>query len=243
MLMLINSCFYKAGGLYLYSNQMGCDGDRLYFDGSAMISLNGKLLAQSPQFSVKEIEIVTATVDLDLIQISRGNCSSFANQAANCKKIFPFEYARIEIIGVRLCHHDNLNHISVSPFIEPFYHPEEMEICLGPALWMWDYLRKCGGVGFFIPLSGGLDSCSCALIVYSMTQFLTENGNCLIPHVRNDLINVLDLKNESKEVIEKIICDPKKLMNRLLYTCYFGTENSTESSRLRALNLSEAINS
>jgi hypothetical protein len=37
--------------VYLYANQQGCDGNRLYFDGSAMIFLNGELLAQASQFS------------------------------------------------------------------------------------------------------------------------------------------------------------------------------------------------
>ena len=32
--------------------------------------------------------------------------------------------------------------------------PEE-EISLGPACWLWDYLRRSGMSGFFLPLSGG----------------------------------------------------------------------------------------
>lgn len=43
---LIVEATRKAGGIYLYANQKGCDGDRLYFDGSAMIFQNGSLLAQ-----------------------------------------------------------------------------------------------------------------------------------------------------------------------------------------------------
>ena len=31
----------------------------------------------------------------------------------------------------------------------------EQEISLGPACWMWDYLRRSGMAGFFLPLSGG----------------------------------------------------------------------------------------
>ena len=31
----------------------------------------------------------------------------------------------------------------------------EQEISLGPACWMWDYLRRSGMSGFFLPLSGG----------------------------------------------------------------------------------------
>lgn len=34
---LILEATRKAGGIYLYANQQGCDGDRLYYDGSAMI--------------------------------------------------------------------------------------------------------------------------------------------------------------------------------------------------------------
>lgn len=219
---------------------MGCDGNRLYFDGSAIIALNGNLMAQSPQFSVREIEIVTATIDLDSIQISRGNCKSFTNQASNYKNICPIEYSRIKVVGVQLCN-ENLAHLSKC--IAPFYHPEEKEIGLGPALWMWDYLRKCGGSGFFIPLSGGLDSCACGLIIYCMARFLTENKNYLIPNVRDDLIKILGLTYESSQVVDKLISNHKELMNHLLYTCYFGTENSSDSSRLRALNLSQAINS
>ena len=50
-----------------------------------------------------------------------------------------------------------------------FHSPEE-EISLAPALWLWDQLRRSGGRGFFIPLSGGADSASVAAIVASMAR-------------------------------------------------------------------------
>jgi hypothetical protein len=28
------------------------------------------------------------------------------------------------------------------------------ECCLGPACWLWDFLRRSGAAGFFLPLSG-----------------------------------------------------------------------------------------
>jgi len=40
------------------ANQQGCDGGRLYFDGCAMISLNGEMVAQGAQFSVNDVEVV-----------------------------------------------------------------------------------------------------------------------------------------------------------------------------------------
>lgn len=55
----------QAGGVYLYANQRGCDGGRLYFDGCAAVAVNGALVAQASQFSLRDVEVVTATVDLD----------------------------------------------------------------------------------------------------------------------------------------------------------------------------------
>lgn len=228
------------GGLYVYSNQMGCDGDRLYFDGSAIISLNGQLLVQSPQFSLAEVHVVTATADLDLIQILRGNRPSFTNQSAACHRQFPFEYGRIRLEGVRLCHpEESLAGMPVTSSVEPHYQGEENEIATGPALWMWDYMRKCGASGVFLPLSGGLDSCSCALIVYCMARFLAQNRAS--PTVRTDLVRVLGLEEMNEEAQEALLSDPRSITNRMLHTCYFGTANSSDASRNRAENLARVI--
>ena len=45
---------------------------------------------------------------------------------------------------------------------------------LGPACWLWDYLRRSGGSGFFLPLSGGLDSASVACIVSNMAWLVCD---------------------------------------------------------------------
>lgn len=54
------------------------------------------------------------------------------------------------------------------------YHTAEEEIRLGPACWLWDYLRRSGQGGFFLPLSGGIDSSSTACIVASMCHLLVD---------------------------------------------------------------------
>ena len=47
------------------------------------------------------------------------------------------------------------------------------EISMGPACWLWDYLRRSKQAGFFLPLSGGVDSTSVACIVYSMCEMVS----------------------------------------------------------------------
>jgi NAD+ synthase (glutamine-hydrolysing) len=43
---LIKDATKKSGGIYIFANQRGCDGDRLYFDGKACIAINGLMIAQ-----------------------------------------------------------------------------------------------------------------------------------------------------------------------------------------------------
>jgi NAD+ synthase (glutamine-hydrolysing) len=40
---------------------------------------------------------------------------------------------------------------------------------------MWDYLRRSGARGFFLPLSGGADSATVASLVASMARMVFEN--------------------------------------------------------------------
>jgi len=54
------------------------------------------------------------------------------------------------------------------------------EIAQAPALWMWDYLRRSGARGFFLPLSGGADSAAVSAIVASMARIILnsiQNGD------------------------------------------------------------------
>ena len=157
-----------------------------------MIVMNGHIVAQGSQFSLSDVEVVTATIDIEDVRSHRTSRSR-ALQAASSER-----YHRIEVPfalsggkfgemdseqapGLRLGLHE-----------AKFHQPEE-EIALvrsiyeahlrlnpysrlGPACWLWDYLRRSRTQGYFIPLSGGLDSCSTALIVYSMCCLVADAG-------------------------------------------------------------------
>ena len=81
----------QLGGIYLYANQQGCDGDRLYYDGCAMIAVNGDIVAQGSQFSLNDVEVVTATVDIEDVRAHRSKISRNM-QATNAER-----YHRIEV--------------------------------------------------------------------------------------------------------------------------------------------------
>lgn len=55
------------------------------------------------------------------------------------------------------------------------FHSREEEIAQGAAFWLWDYLRRSSLSGFFLPLSGGIDSSSVGCIVFSMCRQVGDN--------------------------------------------------------------------
>ena len=230
---LILEATRKAGGIYLYSNQQGCDGDRLYYDGCAMIIINGTVVAQGSQFSLNDVEVVTATVDLEDVRSFR--CSPSRGLQANQA----LAYRRIEVDMRLSSRSENLDPlIGPSEEVELRYHSPEEEIALGPACWLWDYLRRCGGAtGFFIPLSGGIDSCATATIVFSMCRLVTQaiyDGN---DQVIKDTRRICGEPDDSKW----LPTEPQEICNRIFHTCFMGTTNSSKDTRSRAKELARDI--
>lgn len=94
---LIRSATSKGGGAYLYANQQGCDGGRLYYDGCAMVACNGAVVAQGTQFSVSSCEVVCAVVDVDAIRSYRMAIASRSVQARS-QPMTP----RVKAAGLRM---------------------------------------------------------------------------------------------------------------------------------------------
>ena len=62
---------------------------------------------------------------------------------------------------------------------------------VGPAAWLWDYLRRSNMSGFFLPLSGGIDSSSTACLVGSMCDMVLHacrNGSECVLVYENALL-------------------------------------------------------
>ncbi|CAR30645.1 glutamine-dependent NAD(+) synthetase [Lachancea thermotolerans CBS 6340] len=231
---LITSATRRCGGVYLYANQRGCDGDRLYYDGCALIAVNGKIVAQGSQFSLKDVEVVTAAVDLEEVRNHRASIISRGLQAAESKVVFQ----RIDL-EEELAPMGNRFNPKISPAKarEFHYHTPEEEIALGPACWLWDYLRRCNGTGFFLPLSGGIDSCATAVIVHSMCRLVVQEckeGNEQV---------LADARKLARKDPEWVPATPQDLASCLFHTCFMGTTNSSKDTRSRARELAKVISS
>ncbi|OAK96376.1 glutamine-dependent NAD(+) synthetase with GAT domain-containing protein [Phaeosphaeriaceae sp. SRC1lsM3a] len=231
---LIQEATRKCGGIYLYANQQGCDGDRLYYDGCAMILVNGEIKAQGTQFSLNDVEVITATVDLEEVWSYRSAPSRGLQSVSQVPfKKYPADF--------------NLSdpESDFNPRLSPTssqglqQHCPEEEIMLGPACWLFDYLVRSKAAGFFIPLSGGLDSCSTATIVYSMCSIAVKalkEGNST---VKASIERLYGAYHEGQ-----LPETAAQLCNAILHTAYLGmASQSSPETRSRAQRLAEAIGS
>uniref|UniRef100_A0AAZ3S9S3 Glutamine-dependent NAD(+) synthetase n=1 Tax=Oncorhynchus tshawytscha TaxID=74940 RepID=A0AAZ3S9S3_ONCTS len=220
---LVKSATMKSGGIYMFANQKGCDGDRLYYDGCATVAINGDIVAQGRQFSLDDVEVVTAILDLEDVRSYKGE---HCHPHVPCHRV-KLDFSLSDCEDVYLPTHQ--------PIEWQFHTPEE-EISLGPACWLWDYLRRSGQAGFLLPLSGGVDSSSTACIVYSMCVLVCQavrDGNTQV------LEDVQRVVNDGSYTPR----DPRELCRRIFTTCYMASENSSEGTRNRAKDLASQIGS
>lgn len=148
----------RGGGAYLFSNHKGGDGGRLYYDGCALICLNGTVVAQGAQFGLDDVEVITATIDLHDIRSYRQSCKSNQEQGSSCtplpEVLIPASEQFSLLIGgcsggtahPVLCRCDFCR---ISPPLPGGvrYHTPEEECALGPACWLWDFLRRSNAAG------------------------------------------------------------------------------------------------
>lgn len=236
---LIRNATQKSGGVYLYANQSGCDGGRLGFDGCSLIAFNGDVVKQGNQFTVSDVEVVTATIDLEAVRGYRCFSASRGVQAADAPKL-PFireDWSlcrnRLEFIAIKDANGNTSSAVLARPIVVRYHTPEE-EIALGPAVWLWDYLRRCGASGFFLPLSGGADSASTAAIVYSMCRLVSQAASQGDEQVALDAMRITRLNRES-------VLIPRLLASRILHTAFLGTSNSSLGTTTFAQQLAEQI--
>ncbi|CAK1368356.1 unnamed protein product [Cercospora beticola] len=229
---LIKEATAKTGGVYMYSNQRGCDGDRLYYDGCALILNSGHVLAQGSQFSLRDVEVQTALVDLDEIWSFR--TSKSRGMQANNAHVHKLERISVDF---DLCSSTIDPLTKLTPTVDPRYHLPEEEIALGPACWLWDYLRRSKAAGFLVPLSGGIDSCATATIVYSMCRLVVAEikaGNKVVVEDATRLCNGQDVAGMTAE----------QICGNIFITAFMGMkEQSSKETRSRAKELAEAIGS
>ena len=224
----------KNGGVFVYSNLIGCDGGRLYFDGGSFITLNGSILSEGQRFMLQDIEVIFSVVDLNEISSYRNSIKSRCMQSTENNHKIPYL-----IIESNLT---NYEEFKFNPFecIQPKKYTADEELTLAPACWMWDYLRRSGASGYFIPLSGGADSSCVAVMVSLLTRLIFDE----IQKEKNTKTNIV--LTQLRKITRNSDYNPKspeEICNLILVTCYMGSPYSSMLTRNNSQNLADEIGS
>jgi NAD+ synthase (glutamine-hydrolysing) len=214
------------GVAYLYANLMGNEAGRVIYDGGGLIASNAELVARGRRFSFHDVELATATIDID------------ANRREQARR------------GSHRPRHDADELVVEHPFAWQARKPEappqwpatwedraslrEEEFGRAVALGLWDYLRKSRAQGYTVSISGGADSAACAVLVALSIQLaFAELGpggvRRQLPTVRR-LHDVIDTGGDVTAAI-----------GALLSCAYQPTENSGDVTRTAAEQVATAL--
>lgn len=108
------------------------------------------------------------------------------------------------------------------------------EIYRAEAAYLWQYLTRANAAGYFLALSGGLDSATVALFIFGMAKVVLQNINS------GDSNTLADLRRITGEP-NLTVKTPQDIVKRLLHTCYMAAQHSGDHTRSRSKRLADRI--
>ncbi|XP_045581781.2 glutamine-dependent NAD(+) synthetase [Procambarus clarkii] len=195
----------KTGGCYLFANQRGCDGSSGYFAGDAYIGMNGEIVGCAAGYSLAQVEVVTATLDLETVRRYRSLFRSRCEQAAASPT-----YPRVQV-DFSLC--SEVAYLPSCDPVVPWVPSVAQQVVEGPACWLWDYLRRSGRKGLLLSLAGDVDSSATAAIVSCMCHKIVD----AVAAGDKEVVCEIQRITEDGEYVPS---DPRELCGRLLYTLH-----------------------
>jgi NAD+ synthase (glutamine-hydrolysing) len=200
-------------------------------------------LAQSPQFCLQDVVVITATVDLDEVRSFRSCRPSVARQIQQQKHTSSCNDGMVDVPEARVLLSEieaRSSSTAITKPIELQWSTPEEECCLGPACWLWDYLRRSGASGYLLPLSGGADSSAVATIVMAMCYLVYDEATDSKPNeqVLKDLRRICGQEGD-----DWVPSSSQEIASHVLHTIFMGTENSSQNTTNRAKRLGAAIGS
>ncbi len=207
------------GVTYVYTNLVGNESGRVIFDGGAIIASGGKRLATGSRLGFKDVEVVTAVVDVEHTRMLQARTVSHR----------PIVGDRSELVARRDFIFPESKPQAHLEEEEPRVLSKEEEFTRAECLGLFDYMRKSYSHGFVVSLSGGADSAAvatlCALMVHIGLEELGLNGFLAkLGHIR------------FQEPF-----DQKRAIKQLLTCVYQATENSSETTETAAREVARAL--
>jgi len=222
----IKSRTANSAGAYLYTNSVGCDGGKLYFDGSNLFMQNNEILNIGSQFSLEDVVVDEVVLDISQIRQRKLTDVNFLREASLLQD-------EVTIIDIDFVISDDSVDLPEPHKIE-IISPQEQKL-FALSSFLWDFIRKNKATGLFLPLMGGTNSSLNALAVYHLAVRLMKYINDGNHEIENKLKEIVGDENFKPQ-------KPQDIVGKILFTAYIGEEENI-GSRGRAAKISEFIGS
>lgn len=208
------------GVTYVYANLLGNEAGRILYDGGALIAHAGRLAAEGPRLTFRDVELTTAVVDVSESRLAQVRSAAYEPRLDSAALSVPFSWPAL----------DPEPATSAPAAWEESPELEFEEFTRAVALGLFDYLRKSRARGFVVSLSGGADSSAVAVLVARTVELAVEELG--IEGFRERLAHIPELAEDA---------DVPSLVRRLLLTAYQATRNSSAETREAARAVATAI--
>lgn len=164
--------------------------------------LTSHRMAQAAQYSLKPVDVITATISLEDVRSYRSGMSR--NMQAAAQEDFP--RVETDLVLSRSASDIYLSKsLQVSKPMELKVLDPMEEIAMAQAVFLWQYLTRTNSPGYFLSLSGGLDSATVALFVYSMARLVVLSIQAGEKTTLEDLQRVTGNKSFVPETPEQVV--------------------------------------
>jgi NAD+ synthase (glutamine-hydrolysing) len=200
---------------YIYSNLTGNESGRIIYDGGSLIADQGNVLAEGRRFSYREVEIVTAAVNIHQNRLRRSRIASFQPVMNDAIPTvigeFPWRDAPCPLKN------------KVAQEWEHAPQSKMEEFTRAVSIGLFDFLRKSQQWGFVVSLSGGIDSA--AVLALARTSLDFASSDLGIDGLKSRLSYIPSLAAETTvDGIAKL----------LLTAAYQGSANSSQGTLMAA---------
>ncbi len=212
---------------YLYTNLLGLEAGRQIYDGEILLGACGPIQSRSERFRLHDGSLLISDVDLDLARVAKLKNRSVLDSSADREKEFSVAGQAFKKLG------------PTSPQVSQAfrgvthdaYQDKAVEFLQAEKLGLFDYLRKSGGQGYMISLSGGCDSSAIAVLcAHTLAEALHELGPDPLAARMGWTLPEGDANN------------PRVWIKERIFTLYQATAQSGQITRAAAAGLAAAIN-
>jgi NAD+ synthase (glutamine-hydrolysing) len=233
-----------AHSAYVFTNLLGNESGRLIFDGATLLACNGRLLAENPRFSYREFNLTSALIDLHALRLERRRLTYPVRPTEGAPRTIEatlkLPQPKADEVRAFRSATESVQGTAIEPTAQSQLGRDE-EFARAVSLGLWDYLRKSKSRGYALSLSGGVDSSTCAVLVWTMVQrALTELGWATF---QKQLGHIDDLPAPNGVGAPGSAGHSRALLRHLLTTVYQSTANSSDVTRNAASGLAESIGS